>query len=93
LASLGVAAWMRFVSARRSDSGRELTVDDPLAGEIADRLRGREEPEVVVDALLSMRQIFDEELAGDAGWRGLLADHLDALIRDGAQRTAHRLSR
>ena len=92
MASLGVAAWMRFVSARRSESGRELTVDDPLAGEIADRLRGREQPEVVVDELLSMRRIFDEELAGDVAWRGLLTDHLDALIRDGAQRTARRLS-
>jgi mannitol-1-phosphate/altronate dehydrogenase len=83
---------MRFVSARRSDSGRELTVDDPLAGEIAKRLRGREEPEAVVDALLSMGQIFDAELADDAGWRGLLVDHLDALIRDGARPTARRLS-
>jgi fructuronate reductase len=92
VASLGVAAWMRFVSARRSDSGRELTVDDPLAGEIAKRLRGREEPEAVVDALLSMGQIFDAELADDAGWRGLLVDHLDALIRDGARPTARRLS-
>ncbi len=92
MASLGVAAWMRFVSTRRSDSGRELTVDDPLADEIAERLRGREEPEAVVDALLGMGQIFDAELAGDAGWRGLLIDHLDALIRDGARPTARRLS-
>ena len=90
-ASLGVAAWMRFVSARRSDSGRELTVDDPLAGEIADRLRGRQAAEPVVDALLSMGQIFDDELAGDAGWRALLIEQLDALIRDGAERTALRL--
>ena len=91
-ASLGVAAWMRFVSARRSDSGRALTVDDPLAGEIADRLRGREEPEPVVDALLSMSQIFSEELAADAGWRDLLIEQLEALIGDGAQRTARRIA-
>jgi hypothetical protein len=38
-----------------------------------------------------MGQIFDAELAGDAGWRGLLVDHLDALIRDGAGSTARRL--
>jgi fructuronate reductase len=90
LATLGVAAWMRFVSARRSDGGRALTVDDPLAGEMADRLGGREDPASVVDTLLSMRQIFDEELAVDAAWRALLTDHLEALIRDGAQRTARR---
>ncbi|MFL5859575.1 MAG: mannitol dehydrogenase family protein [Solirubrobacteraceae bacterium] len=92
MASLGVAAWMRFVSARRSDSGRELAVDDPLADEIAERLRGREAPEPVVDALLSMSQVFDAQLAADSDWRGLLVELLDALIRDGAQRTARRLA-
>jgi fructuronate reductase len=92
MASLGVAAWMRFVSARRSDGGRPLSVDDPLAGAIADRLDGREDAEPVVDTLLSMGQIFDEELAGDGAWRDLLVDHLDALIRDGAERTARRVA-
>ncbi|MFZ1995916.1 MAG: mannitol dehydrogenase family protein [Solirubrobacteraceae bacterium] len=92
VASLGVAAWMRFVSARRSDGGRALTVDDPLAGEIAERLGGREDPEPVVAALLSMRQIFNEELAADAAWQALLIDHLDALVRVGARGTARRVA-
>jgi fructuronate reductase len=92
VASLGVAAWMRFVSARRSDAGRALTVDDPMAGAIADRLRGREDAAPVVDTLLSMGQIFDEELAADTAWRDLLVDHLDALVRDGAERTARRVA-
>jgi len=90
-AALGVAAWMRFVSARRSDGGRELTVDDPLAPGIADRLRGREDPAAVVDELLSMREIFDQEMAGDAGLRGLLVELLGRLARDGARWTAERL--
>ncbi|MGZ4246215.1 MAG: mannitol dehydrogenase family protein [Solirubrobacteraceae bacterium] len=92
MASLGVAAWMRLVSARRSDSGRALAVDDPLEGEIARRLGGHEEAGPVVDALLSMPQIFDPELAGDDGWRAMLVDLLEALIRDGAQRTARRVT-
>jgi fructuronate reductase len=92
VASLGVAAWMRFVSARRSQAGRALTVDDPLADAIAERLGGREEPEAVVDALLSMSQIFDEALAGDSAWRALLIDHLRSLICDGPERTARRLA-
>jgi mannitol-1-phosphate/altronate dehydrogenase len=46
----------------------------------------------VVDTLLSISQIFDEELAADTGWRALLVEHLDALIRDGAQRTARRVA-
>ena len=91
-ATLGVAAWMRFVSARRSDAGSALTVDDPLADAIAERLGGHEGAAPVVDALLSMGQVFDEELAADSAWRALLIDHLDALIRDGAERTARRLA-
>ena len=92
-AALGVAAWMRFVSARRSDGGRELTVDDPLADRIAERLGGREDPAAVVDELLSMREIFDQELAGDAGLRALLVELLGRLARDGARWTAERLIR
>jgi fructuronate reductase len=91
-ATLAVAAWMRCVSARRSDSGRALTVDDPLADEIAERLRGSEEAETVVDTLLGFEQIFDAGLAADAQWRALLIDHLATLIRDGAERTARRVA-
>jgi fructuronate reductase len=91
-AALGVAAWMRFVSARCSDGGRALTVHDPLADRIAERLGGREEPAAVVDGLLSMHEIFKEELAGDAGLRGLLVELLGRLARDGARLTAERLT-
>lgn len=91
-AALGVAAWMRFVSARRSDGGRELTVDDPLADLIGARLGSREEPAAVVDVLLSIREIFDRELAADAELRALLVELLGRLARDGAQRTAEHVS-
>ncbi len=91
-AALGVAAWMRFVSARRTDAGRPLSVDDPLAGAIAARLGGREDPGGVVDALLSMTEIFGDDLAGDRLLRELLVEHLGALARDGAETTARRLA-
>ena len=87
-AALGVAAWMRFVSARRSDGGCPLTVDDPLADAIAERLAGREAPGAVVDALLSMRAVFADELAADTTLRGLLVELVTRLERDGAARTA-----
>jgi fructuronate reductase len=88
LAVLAVAAWMRFVSARRSDSGRPLTVDDPLADTIAARLGGREAPAEVVDELLALREVFAEDLASDRELRDLLVDLLTRLSRDGAERTA-----
>ncbi|MGD1052124.1 MAG: mannitol dehydrogenase family protein, partial [Solirubrobacteraceae bacterium] len=91
-AALGVAAWMRFVSARRTDAGRPLTIDDPLAGAIAARLGRREDPPAVVDALLAMPEVFGEELGADALFRELLVDHLGALNRDGAEATARRLA-
>jgi fructuronate reductase len=92
LAALGVAAWMRFVSARQSDSGRPLTVDDPLADAIAARLGGRSAPGAVVDALLSMREVFADELASDSTLRALLVELVDRLARDGAAHTARRLT-
>ena len=38
-----------------------------------------------------MREIFDQELAGDAGLRALLVELLGRLARDGARQTAERL--
>jgi fructuronate reductase len=93
LALLAVAAWMRFVSARRSDSGRALTVDDPLADTIAAQLSGREAPAEVVDELLSLREVFAEDLASDDVLRDLLVDLLTRLSRDGAERTAATVAR
>jgi fructuronate reductase len=93
LASLAVAAWMRFVSARRSDSGRPLTIDDPLASAIAARLGGREAPAAVVDELLSLREVFAADLASDRGLRDLLVDLLTRLSAEGAERTAATVAR
>ena len=93
LAALGVAAWMRVVSARRTDAGDELPVDDPLADTIATRLGGHAAaPAAIVDRLLELEQIFPPELAADAVWRDLLVDRLTALSRDGAAQTAARIA-
>jgi fructuronate reductase len=92
-AALGVAAWMRFVSARRTDDGRELPIDDPLAETIARRVGAPSRPEQVVDRLLALEEIFTPEPAADRVWRDLLVERLTMLERDGAAQTARRLSR
>ena len=92
IAALSVAAWMRYVSARRSDAGDALPLDDPLAAAIAEALGGRTEPTEVVDRLSAMRQIFTEELAGDDVWRALVTDRLTMLTADGAAATARRVA-
>ncbi|HWE11457.1 MAG TPA: mannitol dehydrogenase family protein [Solirubrobacteraceae bacterium] len=93
LTALGVAAWMRFVSARRTDAGGELPVEDPLADTIARQLGGRSAPADVVDRLLALEEIFAPELAADAVWRDLVVERLTMLVRDGAAETARRLGR
>ncbi len=87
-AALGVAAWMRFVGVRCSDAGTPLTVDDPLADEIARRIGECRTPEHIAAGLLGLRQVFGEELGADAGLRDLLVELLERLERDGAERTA-----
>jgi fructuronate reductase len=91
MVALGVAAWMRFVSARRTDAGEPLPVDDPLADVIARRLDGRTAPGDVVDRLLGLEEIFDPDLAGDGVWRDLLVERLAMLASDGAAEAARRL--
>jgi len=92
LAALGVAAWMRVVSVRRSDSGRPLTIEDPLGGEIAARVGSLHGPRQIVDALLAMREIFGADLAADRGLCDLLVDLVERLGRDGAEATARSLT-
>ncbi|TMR98644.1 mannitol dehydrogenase family protein [Nonomuraea basaltis] len=84
-AALGVAAWMRYVSAARADDGTPLTVMDPLAG----RLRMPDAPPgEVVDRLLGLAEVFGEDLPSDRTLRALLLDWLTRLTADGALATA-----
>ncbi len=87
-ALLCLAAWMRFVADRRDDSGRPLTVDDPLAEEIAARVTSTRTTSEVVDSLLGMPSVFDPELAADTVVRDRLAELLGRLRLDGAEATA-----
>lgn len=90
-ATFAVAAWMRFVWARASDSGRPLAVDDPLADRIADCLHHASDPAAAVDGLLSLRAVFPAELADDAALRRLLVGHLAAITAVGAVAAAREL--
>ena len=86
LTALAIAAWMRFVSARIDDAGRQLAVDDPAAARIAGVLQGAAEPATVVDRLLGMPEVFGG-LGDDVEFRRLLVDALDGLTRYGAVAT------
>jgi fructuronate reductase len=86
LACVGVAAWMRCVSARANDAGQPLSLDDPLAERFCAVTRRAGTPVQVVDALLSIEEIFGSDLPRESMFRGLVGDVLARLSRDGARR-------
>ncbi|MHB8295972.1 MAG: mannitol dehydrogenase family protein [Acidimicrobiales bacterium] len=89
-AALGVAGWMRYVSARSSDHGVRLVVNDPMAAYIARLLASDDRPAVVVRKLLGIHEIFGEDLTDELGFAALLTEHLTVLSRDGSLAAAHR---
>jgi fructuronate reductase len=83
LSVLAVAAWMRFVSARRDDKGRSLPLDDPLEQRISEVVGDSGEPVTVVERLLGLREVFGG-LGDDAELCNLLVAALAELTRGGA---------
>jgi fructuronate reductase len=71
-AALAVAAWMRHVQ-----TSREL--DDPLADLLRMAVARADTPAAVVDALLSITDVFGADLRDSAVFRDLLIGHLAAL--------------
>ena len=93
LLALAVAGWMRYVSGV-DETGREIAVSDPLAGEFA-RIAGphRGDPLALARGLLSLRAIFGDDLPADARFAGKVTSWLSALYADGAARTvAHAIA-
>ncbi len=81
---------MRYV-AGRDESGREIKVADPMAGEFA-RLAAahRDDPAALARALLGVRAIFGDDLPADARFADKVSAWLRALFADGAARTVAR---
>jgi fructuronate reductase len=71
-AALAVAAWMRHVQ-----TAREL--DDPMADVLRTAVAGADRPEKVVDALLSVTDVFGPDLRDSAVFRELLVERLGRL--------------
>jgi fructuronate reductase len=83
---LGIAAWMRYVTAGHDDAGRPLVVDDPLASRIAEAVGSAGDPVTIVERLLGIGEMFGG-LADDIALRGLLAAALAELSRAGVLAT------
>ena len=87
-ALLGVAAWIRWIVDRTADDGRALEIDDPLSETIAANVGPGRPVAETLDYVLGLRAVLAEEVALDPVVRGILADHLERLRRDGAEATA-----
>jgi mannitol-1-phosphate/altronate dehydrogenase len=81
---------MRHVATGKSDDGRPLPVNDPLADIFSERLRGVSDPPHVTAALLGIRDVFGD-LADNTDFADLLRAHLARLTRDGARGALHAL--
>jgi len=85
--SLGVAAWMRYVTGL-DEKGAAIDVRDPMAAqlrEVADRAGGSAEN--LARGLFAIREIFGEDLPGDGRFTGEVLAHLTRLYELGAKRT------
>jgi fructuronate reductase len=90
--SLGVAAWMRYVSGI-DEQGRPIDVRDPLAArlrQIAEASKG--EAAELAAGLLRVTEIFGDDLSANAAFRDTVTRHLTRLYEVGARETVRRLT-
>lgn len=85
--ALGVAAWIRYAGGI-DEAGHPIDVRDPLAERLAalsDGAGGR--PDAMLDAFLSLTDVFRNDLGGNAEFRQEVSAWLRQLYRDGAAAT------
>ena len=90
-ATLGVAAWMCYVTGK-DEKGADIDVKDPLAmrlRSIADSA-GRDAPGLIRE-LLHVKEIFGEDLQLNPIFRAELTEHVSSLFALGSRATVQRL--
>lgn len=89
--TLGIAAWMRYVTGI-DEKGGSIDVRDPLRDELRRRADAAGlDAARLAPALLGMKQIFGGDLSQDARFISAVTGSLDRLIRLGARRTLEQL--
>ena len=81
---LAVAGWMRYVGGV-DEKGATIDVRDPLADRLKAASDGAETPEEKVAALLEIRDVIDEGLAGNAAFRDAVTAAYVSLAGKGAR--------
>ncbi|ELY4600672.1 fructuronate reductase [Cronobacter malonaticus] len=86
LLTLGVAGWMRYVSGV-DEQGNAIEVCDPLLNVIQDAVRTSEEGDARVKALLSIREIFGDDLPARPDFVAQVTEAYQLLLDNGARAT------
>lgn len=89
LTALAIAGWMRYVSAQTADDGAPLQVTDPLGDRLRALTAHATSPAAVVDALLTLREVFGTDLPASTTFREMLVSFVEQLQADGAASTIH----
>lgn len=79
--ALAVAAWMVYVRRGQDGGGRDLPLNDPLAGLLRERAAGSDVG--LVDRMLAIREVFDEEIAGHDAFRSAVRSAVKSLMSFG----------
>jgi len=85
--ALSVAAWMRYVTGR-DEQGQAIDVRDPLAGRLAAvTAQAGMDAATLAPALLSVREVFGDDLPQNETFRATVTTALHRLLTQGARRT------
>ncbi|TXR50169.1 mannitol dehydrogenase family protein [Phyllobacterium endophyticum] len=83
--ALGVAGWMRY-AAGTDENGNLIDVRDPLSKEFMQRTADAASVNDFLDAYLSFRQVFGDDLPGNSEFRRTVGTALEKLLECGAAR-------
>lgn len=91
--SLGIAAWMRYVTGL-DENGAAIDVRDPLRDDLRKRADAAGlDASRLAPALLSIESIFGRHLVQNPAFTNAVTSSLDSLIRYGARETLERFRR
>lgn len=89
--ALAIAAWMFYVSGK-DENGADIDVRDPIASELRAICDENGKSDSVVSALLSVRSIFNEQLANNSDFVKIVLDAYQQLCSNGAKKSVSALS-
>jgi len=92
LLALGVAGWMRYVSGVDEQSNI-IVINDPLHEEIARRVNSSRDGDDRINALLSLKAVFADDLPNNTRFRACVTHYYQLLHQVGAKEAVKQVNR